>query len=64
MKSIKYSKFDEQGYFKAENVSNRKYTMRGAMRHLRENGFKPMFDNDKKLHYTWTNGKGINAHII
>lgn len=64
MKAIRYRKFDEQGNFKAENTSARKYTVRGAMEHLRENGFEPMFDNGKKLKKVWTNGKGTNAYIL
>ena len=64
MKAIKFRKFDEQGYFKGENTSERKYTLRNAMEHLRENGFEPMFDDGKKLQRVWTNGKGINAYIL
>jgi len=64
MKAISYRKFDELGYFKAENTSSRKYTVRGAMEHLRENGFEPMFDNGRKLQKVWTNNKGINAYIL
>lgn len=64
MKKIKYQKFDEQGYFKGEKTSARKYTLREAMEHLRQNGFKPLFDTEHKRQYVWTNGKGINAHIL
>jgi len=63
MKSIRYRKFDEQGYFRGEVESAPKYTVRGAMAHLRRNGFRPMFDTDRKLVYVWTNGRGINAYI-
>lgn len=64
MKKISYRKFDEQGNFKGENESKRKYTVRKAMVHLAGMGFAPMFDNGKKLQYVWTNGKGINAYIL
>ena len=64
MKKIKFRKFNEQGYFKGENESKRKYTVRGAMSHLADNGFKPMFATHHKLQYVWTNGAGINAYIL
>lgn len=65
MKRIKFQKFDEQGYFKGEVTSAPKYTVRGAMQHLRDNGFVPMFESElnHKLIYFWTNERGINAHI-
>jgi hypothetical protein len=63
MKKITYRKFDEQGYFKCERTSVKKYTVRGAMEHLQRNGFRPMFGNTRKLEYVWTNGRGINAYI-
>ena len=64
MKKISYRKFDEQGNFKGETESKRKWTVRRAMAHLEANGFRPMFVNGKKLQYVYTNGNGINAYIL
>lgn len=64
MKKIKYDKYDEQGYYKASTESERKYTVREAMQHLHDNGFKPMFNNSRKLKYVWTNDNGTNAVIL
>lgn len=66
MKAIIFRKFDEQGMFKGETVSDNKYTVRGAMEHLRGMGFAPMKGDGRKrkLEYCWTNGKGTNAYII
>lgn len=64
MKSIKFTKFDEFGNCKGEIESKKVYTVRSAMEHLKNNGFFPMFNNGNKIQRVWTNGKGINAHIL
>lgn len=63
-KTIRFRKFDEQGCCRGEIDSQRKYTVRGAMAHLEENGFRPSTVSDRKLVYCWTNGCGTNAYIL
>lgn len=63
MKVIMFVKFDFNGNYKGEAMSERKYTFRGAMEHLRANGFEPT-NKTRKLCKTWTNGKGCNAYIL
>lgn len=63
-KMIRFRKFDEQGHCRGEIDSQRKYTVREAMAHLEENGFRPSAVSDRKLIYCWTDGRGTNAYIL
>lgn len=64
MKAIRYRKFNEYGICQGETMSERVYTVRGAMKHLESLGFFPIGSKKCKLHYAWTNGRGINAVIL
>lgn len=63
MATIKYRKFDENGYFKAELNGKTKRSVRESIEVLRRNGF---FTTDEihKLPKVWTNGRGTNAYIL
>lgn len=63
MYAIRFSKFDEHGNFKCSNTSTRKYTVREAMQHLEDNGFKPLATKKKKLYRVYGK-RGYIAHII
>ena len=63
-KMIRFRKFDEQGCCRGEIDSRRKYTVREAMAHLEENGFRPLTVSDRRLIYCRTSGRGTNAYIL
>ncbi len=67
-KKIMFRKWDEQGNFKCEVESSRKYTVRGAMEHLESMGFSRLNvltgKPEGKLCHVYTNLRGINAYIL